>query len=141
MNMITVGISLRTLHAIVFLYVASSSCWLIGGAFKFCGRTLHQRAFPTPHISRKIWAKQSYHAETLVPARSHSRRALSLFGADDTGVATDGAGLSYRNDLRNVAIIAHVDHGKTTLVDSMMKQSGMFRDNQAIRSMVSNWDI
>ena len=43
-------------------------------------------------------------------------------------------------ELRNIAIIAHVDHGKTTLVDEMLKQSGTFRDNQALteRAMDSN---
>ena len=35
-----------------------------------------------------------------------------------------------RKDLRNIAIIAHVDHGKTTLVDEMLKQGGIYRENQ-----------
>lgn len=41
-----------------------------------------------------------------------------------------------RNDLRNIAIIAHVDHGKTTLVDGMLKQSGTFRENQQVATCV-----
>ena len=44
--------------------------------------------------------------------------------------------LKQRQDLRNVAIIAHVDHGKTTLVDEMLKQSGTFRDNEQVQDRV-----
>lgn len=42
--------------------------------------------------------------------------------------------------MRNIAIIAHVDHGKTTLVDTMLRQSGTFRDNQVVaeRALDSN---
>jgi GTP-binding protein len=45
-----------------------------------------------------------------------------------------------RNDLRNLAIIAHVDHGKTTLVDAMLKFSGSFRDNQVVAERVMDSD-
>jgi GTP-binding protein len=44
--------------------------------------------------------------------------------------------LSYRDDLRNIVIIAHVDHGKTSLIDMMLKQSRIFRDNQQVGELI-----
>src|SRR3990167_3645360 len=50
--------------------------------------------------------------------------------------------LAQNSKLRNVAIIAHVDHGKTTLVDFMLRQSGTFRDNQATADrMMDSMDL
>jgi GTP-binding protein len=48
--------------------------------------------------------------------------------------------ITKREDLRNIAIIAHVDHGKTTLVDEMLKQSGIFRQNQKVQDRVLDFN-
>ena len=44
--------------------------------------------------------------------------------------------MQQRDSIRNIAIIAHVDHGKTTLVDAMLWQSGLFRENQAVAERI-----
>jgi GTP-binding protein len=65
---------------------------------------------------------------------------VPLFGTigilTGNGKRETGNGFMRREDIRNIAIIAHVDHGKTTLVDAMLKQSGTFRDNERITERV-----
>ena len=59
------------------------------------------------------------------------------FATADAAVDSRPAGeLKHRSDLRNMAIVAHVDHGKTTLVDAMLHQSGAFRSNETVAERV-----
>jgi GTP-binding protein len=48
----------------------------------------------------------------------------------------DTQNTAINSEIRNIAIIAHVDHGKTTLVDHMFRQSGLFRSNQEVEDRV-----
>ena len=71
-------------------------------------------------------------------------KAIAGFGWQTAGRSFsspfEGESLKLREDIRNVAMIAHVDHGKTTLVDALLKQSGIFRQNEQVdeRVMDSN---
>ncbi|KAJ0042505.1 hypothetical protein Pint_17917 [Pistacia integerrima] len=65
------------------------------------------------------------------------RRPIRCSVSEATEPATEKKSqLMRRSDIRNIAIIAHVDHGKTTLVDAMLKQSKVFRDNQFVQERI-----
>ena len=84
-------------------------------------------------------AKKVYNKLSPKNAAAVLRKSMAGEGAKGQnkfcGKRKEETGL-IRNDLRNIAIIAHVDHGKTTLVDEMLKQGGVFRENQEVADRV-----
>src|SRR6266536_294442 len=91
-------------------------------------RPYHASASPMSPTSRATWFMPTSRAgmASRLPAQAAARLA-----------AVDAPNLTARrDDLRNVAIVAHVDHGKTTLVDALLWQAGSFRENQDVAERV-----
>ncbi len=72
----------------------------------------------------------------LPPEATEARSPVPSRALMTADAATSGSALRTRDDLRNLAIVAHVDHGKTTLVDAMLWQSGAFRSGQDVDERV-----
>ncbi|PIA53620.1 hypothetical protein AQUCO_00900295v1 [Aquilegia coerulea] len=69
-------------------------------------------------------------------SRFSNRSSINCAVSAATEPATETTQLVRRGDVRNIAIVAHVDHGKTTLVDGMLRQSKVFRDNQTVQERI-----
>uniref|UniRef100_A0A0A0LEP9 Tr-type G domain-containing protein n=1 Tax=Cucumis sativus TaxID=3659 RepID=A0A0A0LEP9_CUCSA len=76
--------------------------------------------------------KQALKFRSKTPVRSPVKCSVS----QTTEARTAKSQLMRRQDIRNIAIVAHVDHGKTTLVDAMLKQAKVFRDNQVVKERI-----
>ncbi|KAL3819813.1 hypothetical protein ACJIZ3_005718 [Penstemon smallii] len=88
-----------------------------------------KRQFLGSNLSIKSKSKSS----KFTPFRNSVKCSVSEVTDTTTEKKTQ---LVRRNDIRNIAIVAHVDHGKTTLVDAMLRQSKVFRDNQVMQERI-----
>eukprot|EP01018_Ginkgo_biloba_P007066 Gb_15061 [translate_table: standard] len=102
--------------------------------------------FPSLMLEREIFGKSLHRSRFRISSRaldaekhySQLKRSSARCSVSATEPATveKRNQLKARRDVRNIAIVAHVDHGKTTLVDAMLKQAKVFRDNQTVQERV-----
>ncbi|XP_022152038.1 putative elongation factor TypA-like SVR3, chloroplastic [Momordica charantia] len=120
----------------VMSFHASSSPLLYNPKFKV------GRAF-TPLSKQFDGLSSSSRTSTSIPkqalkvcSRTPLRTPVKCSASQATEARTAKSQLMRRQDIRNIAIVAHVDHGKTTLVDAMLKQAKVFRDNQVVKERI-----
>ncbi|XP_023539179.1 putative elongation factor TypA-like SVR3, chloroplastic [Cucurbita pepo subsp. pepo] len=97
----------------------------------------------TPQIKQLHGLTSSSRISTSLPKQALSSRSrlpircpVKCSVSEATEARTEKSQLMRRQDIRNIAIVAHVDHGKTTLVDAMLKQAKVFRDNQVVKERI-----
>src|SRR6185369_2413274 len=88
-------------------------------------------------VRNETGAFRKFHgAQGTAPEVDTQRVRIEIIRKDDLASGGPPMTLTRRQDIRNVAIVAHVDHGKTTLVDAMLWQNGAFRANQDVNERV-----
>ncbi|CAK9165088.1 unnamed protein product [Ilex paraguariensis] len=101
-------------------------------SFSFASPNLPNQFFGLA-LSSSLTTKQPFKFHTRNPVRNPIKCSVS----QATETATEKKSrLMRRRDIRNIAIVAHVDHGKTTLVDAMLKQAKVFRENQFVQERI-----